>query len=51
VTGSLPVRASIGLAAGTSELVSQASLLAEADRHVYTAKEGGRDRIVSGRLG
>jgi diguanylate cyclase (GGDEF)-like protein len=51
VTGTLPVRASVGLAAGASGEVTQASLLAEADRHVYTAKESGRDRIVSGLLG
>ncbi|GAA0805334.1 GGDEF domain-containing protein [Spirilliplanes yamanashiensis] len=51
VTGDLPVTVSIGAvavhpAAGAPGGDLQAALLAEADRHLYAAKRGGRDRVV-----
>jgi diguanylate cyclase (GGDEF)-like protein len=47
VTGELPVTLSIGASAtGECGAVTQSALLAEADRHLYEAKRGGRDRLV-----
>lgn len=43
---SLTVTASFGLA-GSAEAENHASLLALADRRLYAAKRGGRDRVVS----
>ncbi|MFI7600056.1 diguanylate cyclase [Actinoplanes sp. NPDC049681] len=47
VTGDLPVTVSIGAVAGVpAPGQDQAALLAEADRHLYSAKRTGRDRVV-----
>ncbi|MEV8508375.1 GGDEF domain-containing protein [Actinoplanes sp. NPDC051475] len=47
VTGELPVTVSIGAVAGIpAPGEEQAALLAEADRHLYSAKRTGRDRVV-----
>jgi two-component system cell cycle response regulator len=50
ITRELAVRASIGLVTALAEEITQAELLAEADRNVYAAKIGGRDRITSSDL-
>jgi two-component system cell cycle response regulator len=50
ITPELAVRASIGLVTAFAEEITQAELLAEADRNVYAAKIGGRDRITSSDL-
>jgi diguanylate cyclase (GGDEF)-like protein len=49
ITNGLPVTVSVGLA-GLSEgpAPTQAALLSIADRNLYVAKHGGRDRVVSG---
>ncbi|MEV6487981.1 GGDEF domain-containing protein [Actinoplanes sp. NPDC051633] len=49
IAGRLPVTVSIGVA-GLAEASSatQASLLSTADRNLYAAKHGGRDRVVFG---
>jgi two-component system, cell cycle response regulator len=47
VTGDVPVRASIGLTTQKGAGLSQVALLGVADGHLYEAKEGGRDRIVT----
>ncbi|BFU41815.1 diguanylate cyclase [Krasilnikovia sp. MM14-A1004] len=49
ITGDLPVTVSIGVA-GLHEVpdLSQSAMLSTADRNLYVAKRGGRDRVVSG---
>jgi diguanylate cyclase (GGDEF)-like protein len=49
ITDGLPVTVSIGVA-GLSEASAptQSDLLSAADRNLYVAKHGGRDRVVSG---
>ena len=49
ITDGLPVTVSIGVA-GVSEASAptQSELLSAADRNLYVAKHGGRDRVVSG---
>ncbi|GAB1643651.1 diguanylate cyclase [Krasilnikovia sp. MM14-A1259] len=49
ITGELPVTVSIGVA-GAHEVpdLNQSSMLSTADRNLYVAKRGGRDRVVSG---
>jgi diguanylate cyclase (GGDEF)-like protein len=47
VTDGLPVTASIGVMTATGGRHSVSDLLEEADRHLYTAKRAGRDRVVS----
>ncbi|WP_240669775.1 tetratricopeptide repeat-containing diguanylate cyclase [Actinoplanes solisilvae] len=49
ITRGLRVSVSIGVAGvGEAETLSQPSLLSTADRHLYAAKHGGRDRVVCG---
>jgi diguanylate cyclase (GGDEF)-like protein len=49
ITSGLPVTVSIGVAGLTdTEASTQAGLLSTADRNLYVAKHGGRDRVVSG---
>jgi diguanylate cyclase (GGDEF)-like protein len=48
ITVGLPVTVSIGLAGvGDAPARTQAGLLSAADRNLYAAKRGGRDRVVS----
>jgi diguanylate cyclase (GGDEF)-like protein len=47
LTGELPVTVSVGAADADEGLGTSASLLAEADRRLYTAKRTGRDRVVT----
>jgi diguanylate cyclase (GGDEF)-like protein len=49
VTRGVPVTVSIGVA-GLSEVTpaNQSAMLSTADRNLYVAKHGGRDRVVSG---
>jgi diguanylate cyclase (GGDEF)-like protein len=48
ITGDLPVTVSIGaVSAVPGGGDTQAALLAEADRRLYAAKRGGRDRVVA----
>ncbi|MCW2143304.1 diguanylate cyclase (GGDEF) domain-containing protein [Actinoplanes cyaneus] len=48
ITRHLPVTVSIGVAAsGDAPERAQAPLLSTADSHLYAAKHGGRDRVVS----
>jgi diguanylate cyclase (GGDEF)-like protein len=51
ITGVLPVTVSIGVA-GVHEApdLSQAAVLSIADRNLYIAKRGGRDRVVGGKV-
>ncbi|MEU4238997.1 diguanylate cyclase [Actinoplanes sp. NPDC026619] len=52
LTCGLPVTVSIGVAAvGDTSKPTQATLLSIADRHLYAAKHGGRDRVVSSATG
>ncbi|BCY13988.1 GGDEF domain-containing protein [Actinoplanes sp. L3-i22] len=46
ITGSLPVTTSIGVTTSSDGHGTPASLLAQADRNLYAAKRGGRDRVV-----
>jgi diguanylate cyclase (GGDEF)-like protein len=50
LTGELPVTVSVGAAGAEEGPCTSASLLAEADRRLYTAKRTGRDRVVTGAL-
>ena len=45
LTGQVPVTASIGVAAAPVDALTRAGLLREADRRLYAAKAGGRDRV------
>lgn len=45
LTGPVPVTASVGVAAAPSDALTRATLLREADRRLYVAKAGGRDRV------
>jgi diguanylate cyclase (GGDEF)-like protein len=47
LTAALPVRASIGTTTAVGGGVTQATLLAQADRNLYRAKRSGRDRVVA----
>jgi PleD family two-component response regulator len=49
ITQDVPVTISIGVA-GRAEVAepTQAAMMATADRNLYAAKHGGRDRVVSG---
>jgi two-component system, cell cycle response regulator len=48
ITGRLPVTTSIGVTTVTGVGPTPAALLSQADRNLYTAKRGGRDRVVAG---
>jgi two-component system cell cycle response regulator len=47
ITGSLPVTASIGVTTATDGLGTPSQLLSQADRNLYAAKRGGRDRVAT----
>jgi diguanylate cyclase (GGDEF)-like protein len=49
ITGDLPVTVSVGLATsnGTQDDVTQAALVADADRALYAAKHSGRNRVMA----
>jgi len=51
LVGDLPVTASIGVVSAPAEAVAMSALLSEADRMLYQAKRGGRDRVVAGVTG
>ena len=46
VTHGLPVTTSIGVTTAVDGRHSVSDLLEQADRHLYTAKRAGRDRVV-----
>jgi two-component system, cell cycle response regulator len=46
VTGALPVTTSIGVTTSADGRGTPSALLAQADRNLYAAKRGGRDRVV-----
>ncbi|GAA4590573.1 diguanylate cyclase (GGDEF)-like protein [Actinoplanes octamycinicus] len=46
ITGTLPVTTSIGITTSVDGAGTLSSLLAQADRNLYTAKHAGRDRVV-----
>ena len=46
VTGALPVTASIGVTTVPDGRGTPSALLSQADRNLYAAKRGGRDRVV-----
>ncbi|KUL32586.1 GGDEF domain-containing protein [Actinoplanes awajinensis] len=46
ITGALPVTTSIGITTSMDGHGTLSSLLAQADRNLYTAKRAGRDRVV-----
>jgi diguanylate cyclase (GGDEF)-like protein len=49
ITNGLPVTVSVGVAGNADgPAPTQAGLLSIADRNLYVAKHGGRDRVVSG---
>jgi diguanylate cyclase (GGDEF)-like protein len=48
LVGDLPVTASVGVVTAAAQAVTVSDLLAEADRLLYEAKRGGRDRVVAG---
>jgi diguanylate cyclase (GGDEF)-like protein len=49
ITGSLPVTVSIGVAGlWEAPAATQPAILSIADRNLYVAKRGGRDRVVAG---
>lgn len=50
-TCEVPVTASIGVAAAPADALTRAALLREADRRLYQAKAGGRDRVVPASAG
>ncbi len=47
VTGGIAVTVSIGVAAAPGDGVERSTLLALADRNMYLAKRGGRDRLIA----
>jgi diguanylate cyclase (GGDEF)-like protein len=47
VTGTTPVTASIGVASAPADASTRKSLLAEADRNLYRAKDAGRNLVVA----
>jgi diguanylate cyclase (GGDEF)-like protein len=47
LTGSLPVTTSIGVTTHTGGPVTGSALLSAADRNLYEAKRGGRDRVIA----
>jgi diguanylate cyclase (GGDEF)-like protein len=47
ITGELPVTVSIGLAVAAGDPVTSTAMLATADRHLYEAKNGGRNRVMA----
>jgi diguanylate cyclase (GGDEF)-like protein len=51
LVGDLPVTVSIGVVSAPAEAVAMSALLSEADRMLYEAKRGGRDRVVAGTSG
>jgi two-component system cell cycle response regulator len=46
ITGDLPVTTSIGVTTASDARGTPSALLSQADRNLYAAKRGGRDRIV-----
>jgi diguanylate cyclase (GGDEF)-like protein len=50
LTGHRPVTASIGVTTAADGRTTMAALLARADRHLYAAKQAGRDRVVAADL-
>ena len=46
MTGGLPVTASIGVTTVPDGRATPSALLSQADRNLYAAKRGGRDRVV-----
>ncbi len=46
VTGAVPVTASIGVTTAPDGRGTPSALLSQADRNLYAAKRGGRDRVV-----
>ena len=51
LVGNLPVTVSVGVVTAPAGSVAMSALLSEADRMLYEAKRGGRDRVVAGALG
>ncbi|MFC4102005.1 tetratricopeptide repeat-containing diguanylate cyclase [Paenibacillus xanthanilyticus] len=46
----LAVTASLGVCTAAAGMAAASTLLAEADRNLYAAKRGGRDRVVASRI-
>ena len=47
VTGTHPVTTSIGVTTAEDGRATVSALLSQADRNLYAAKRGGRDRVVT----
>lgn len=47
ITGALPVTTSVGVTTTPDGRDTFSALLSRADRHLYTAKRGGRDRVTT----
>jgi two-component system cell cycle response regulator len=47
ITGALPVTTSIGVTTAPDGRSTPSALLSQADRNLYAAKRGGRDRVVT----
>ena len=47
ITGTLPVTTSIGVTTAPDGRGTPSALLSRADRNLYAAKRGGRDRVVA----